>query len=166
LLGDTLPEYEVAGFHAQRQAWYIECVSCVEEMAVNEQWAEFVHDTTGQYERQYKEYIASFDAPVVLLASEISTVASTQDLAAIVEPEAKEIKPTVMNGNKTVHVTSNSFYGASSTTKMVAKPENEHRKEVENESLKHNGVHDGDNRTQNEPAIKKQKIEIIDLSLD
>jgi len=56
----------------------------------------------------------------------------------------EEINRTVVTGDNPAHVNPDGSYSAPSTQKILAKPENEHKKQLESESLKHNGVHDGE----------------------
>ena len=151
LLGETLPEYEAAGFHALKQAWYIECASCIEEMAVNAPWAQFVQDTKEDYEEKYDKYIRSFDVPSdVSLTAPAHMNESTQDLAKETSKEPVE--------NKVVTVDAKNVSSMHDT-----EPAFNQKKAIITQSAQYaeRGSH-----SQVGPLPKKQKIDVIDLSSD
>jgi len=157
----------MVGFHAQKQAWYIECVSCVEELAVNEPWAQLIHDTTEDYETQYKEYISGLNVAEGPSTPPVNTGTSEdQDSTVTTTLDTVGTSIVATNGVHTGLGSASSLHSVSSTTKLLAKPGEEQRKGMENGASKYIGVQGEADRSQTTPVIKKQKIEVVDLSLE
>jgi len=58
LIGDTLPEYEMLGFGATAQAWYVECPTCITHWKEDEQDRKLIAQERKRIAGEYKKYMA------------------------------------------------------------------------------------------------------------
>lgn len=57
LIGETLPEYEMLGYGAMQNAWYIECPTCIEHWVEDPADKAVVEREGKRIEREYKKWI-------------------------------------------------------------------------------------------------------------
>ena len=94
LVGATLPEYEMLGFGAMDNAWYVECSSCVKHWETDKQDLKRVEYEKARIEREYGIFLSATggggnagsasDTPITI--SEVGTPVDTG------VPSAKKLK--------------------------------------------------------------------------
>ena len=77
LIGDNLPEYELLGFPAVTQAFYIRCPACVEHHAKDPGEGHFCENQAKQFEAQYRQML---DEKTALAAAAAAADAVTEVL--------------------------------------------------------------------------------------
>jgi len=67
LIGATLPEYELLGFGAQENAWYIECQQCLKHWSEHEEDKAIIAAELEQIDAAYGDFLADRDADIEIL---------------------------------------------------------------------------------------------------
>ena len=84
LLGENLKEYELLGFPAVTQAFYISCPACKAHHAEHPQAQEFCNNMAMQIDRQYKD---TMEVPMFPSRAESLTDATTLNDSGITTPQ-------------------------------------------------------------------------------
>jgi SWI/SNF-related matrix-associated actin-dependent regulator of chromatin subfamily A member 5 len=111
LIGENLKEYELLGFPAVTQAFYISCPSCADHHEDNQQSREFCERQAAQIDAQYSALVeererlaaASEDAkkePLLPSRAESLTDATTLNDSDVTTPHVELTDPVTSSGGK------------------------------------------------------------------
>ena len=89
LVGESLPEYEMLGYGAKQNAWYIECSACVKHWEMNPKEEKLVLEEKQKFEKNYQAFLANGvmeESSLIDLTTDV-TPATTSEVGTPVETE-------------------------------------------------------------------------------